>query len=119
MAITITEKNSAFGQRIKTVAINNNGVFMESIVFMEGVRGHFNETVKKSVMVHKLLKVCAVLKASFIKETVNGDVEQKTFYFRTPPKEISAADNLNEWYADNVVEVLKTKLTEFEKEGNY
>lgn len=119
MVLTTVEKKFAFGQRIMTTTIKNNGTFMDPAIFMEDAQAHFIETIENSIVKHKLMKVSAVLKSTFTKEGVNGGNETKTFYFRTSPGIIDETDDLKTYYDENVIETLKTKLTEFEKQGNY
>ncbi|KAK5637820.1 hypothetical protein RI129_000194 [Pyrocoelia pectoralis] len=61
------------------------------------------------------LKVNLVLVSNFINRQ-NLEIDQKTF--ATKNEVISVATNLKEWYLDNVINKLQTKLEGFEEEGS-
>lgn len=68
MVLTCVEKKSAFGRRILNDTIYNNGTFIDPIIFMEDARTYYVKIIAQYSLQQNIIKVSAVLKASFVKE---------------------------------------------------
>ncbi|KAK5642060.1 hypothetical protein RI129_008227 [Pyrocoelia pectoralis] len=112
-AIVWQPLKSAFQNRLLTGAIINVG-YKDPLIFLQNCYDIFAQQVAL-MLKRSALKVNLVLVSNFINRQ-NLEIDQKTF--ATKNEVISVATNLKEWYLDNVINKLQTKLEGFEEEGS-
>ncbi|KAK5639018.1 hypothetical protein RI129_011510 [Pyrocoelia pectoralis] len=104
---------SCFDGRLLT-GIIVNFVYIDPLIFLQKAYDCFSRKVN-SVLKRSMVKVNVVLACNFI-DPHNHDTDVKTFSTRNYV--ITAGTDLKQWYADNVLDKLQTKLEEFQEEGS-
>jgi hypothetical protein len=99
---------TCFDTRIRTGFISSLNI-KDPLTFLKKSFKCFSIKIKQALE-KSMIKVNVILSGNFIKPQ-NGEIDLKTFSTKNNP--IDSATDLKQWYQDNVVDKLMTKLEEF------
>lgn len=102
---------SVFNNRIKTGVIINKSNIKDPKIFLKRAITIFKNQIKKALK-SSILKVNVILSGNFILPS-SGENEIKTF--NTKNTIIDHTTNIEEWYMENVMDVIMKDLEEFQE----